>query len=119
MWARLTVASVALLCATGCAEWHYQSTDGQSWPGGVVFENAPAQWVVIHSAQHDFSCPKARVIGEGSSSEDWIVEACGQRATYRFVGAEHTWQPILVSRVVLNECTVDCGPMAGAAAHQP
>jgi hypothetical protein len=119
MRAHFALSSVALLWVAGCAEWQYRTTDGRSWPGGVVFENAQAEWVVTHSAEHDFSCANNRIISEGSSSQDWIVEACGTRATYRFVAQGHTWQPLMVSRVAMNECSVDCGPLAGAPAHQP
>jgi hypothetical protein len=114
-WARLTLASVALLSVVGCAESHYRTTDGQLWPGGVVFETATAEWVVVHSAEHDLSCSTARVTVQGSSTSDWVVEACGQRATYRFAESGHTWQPLLLSRVTMEGCSSDCGPPATAA----
>jgi hypothetical protein len=119
VWSRLALAAVALLSAAGCAEWQYRTTDGHSWPGGVVFESALGEWVVVHSAEHDLSCPTARVTLQGSSSTDWIVEACGQRVTYRFVASEHTWQPVLLSRVTMTGCSVDCGPPVVGAAAQP
>ena len=119
MLARLTLAAAALattLTAAGCAEGQYRTTDGRSWPGGVVFEAAVGKWVVQHSAEHDLSCATVRVTLEGSSSTDWIVEGCGQRATYRFVESGHTWEPLRVSRVSMTECMVDCPPSMGTAA---
>jgi hypothetical protein len=119
MLARLALAAVALLSAIGCAEGQYRTTDGKSWPGGVVFESTLGEWVVVHSAEHDLSCPTARVTLPGSSNTDWIVEACGQRATYRFVESDHTWQPVMLSRVTMTGCSVDCGPPVVGAAAPP
>jgi hypothetical protein len=113
MCVRFALASVALLSVAGCAEWQYRTTDGRLWPGGVGgFETPLGEWVVVHSAEHDLSCPAARVTLQGSSSTDWIVEGCGQRVTYRFVASQHTWRPLMVARVTLDQCSVDCAPLA-------
>jgi hypothetical protein len=101
-WRHAMMAALALsLAAAGCSTYNYVATSGSQITGDTAFEHKPAAWIITESARHDLRCPSAAIVLDGSLKDDWMVEGCGMRITYRFVTTKSDWNAVVVARVAM------------------